>query len=76
MHTFLAVRRFEPVLEMAAVKGGWLKDYLNDHPRELAHELVDDEVVLTAAPIAMQAFLIAHVNEAFDDYGTLTRAAP
>ncbi len=74
VHTFLSVRRFEPVLEMAAVKGGWLKDYLRDHPGELDHEIVDDEVLLTAEPKAMQAFLRAHLDSAFDDYGTLKRA--
>ncbi len=74
VHTFLAVRQISPRLEMAAVKGNWLRDHLRDHPRALAHEIVEGEVLLTAQPRAMQAFLRAHMDQAFDDYGTLTRA--
>ncbi len=72
-HAFLSVRQISPRLEMAAIDGSWLKDHLVAHPHALAHEIVEDQIVLTAQPVAMQAFFSEHFDQAFDDYGTLTR---
>ena len=74
VHSFLAVRNLRPQLEFAAMNGKWLKDYLAEHPQALRHEIIDEDLLLSAQPQQMQAFLSAHLSEAFGDYGALSRA--
>ena len=57
-HTFMKVEHINATLRMAPMNPDWLNKYLEDHPDAIAHEKVDDRIVLTAKPKVIQAFLI------------------
>jgi hypothetical protein len=75
MHSFLHVRQIHPELQMAVLDPDWLKDFLAKNPEEISYEAVDDKIILTARPKALQAFLIKceGLEGAFGDYSNMTR---
>jgi hypothetical protein len=76
VHTFFLVRQVEPVLQMAAPEEDWLKRLLEREPQAIAHEILDGEVVLTAATPQLQELAIRLANSpgAFGDWSTLRKA--
>lgn len=59
IHTFLWVARLEPTPQLAMMKPDVLKKRLEVQPDAMKHETVKGDIVLTAAPPALQAFLAA-----------------
>jgi hypothetical protein len=75
VHTYLYVKAIEPDLKMAAMNPDWLKSYLADHPDAIKYEVVKDEIVLTAKPKQLQAFVVKHLKTdgAFSEIVTMKR---
>ncbi|MHC5111208.1 MAG: hypothetical protein ACYTHJ_15170 [Planctomycetota bacterium] len=78
VHTFAHVQQVEPLLKMRFPDPKWLEAYLASHPDALRHEVVDDEVLLTASSKELQKFWLSHAStdEAFGDPSRLQRSAP
>jgi hypothetical protein len=74
-HTFMLVTQIQPTLQMAFFDPDWTKAYLKEHPEAIRHEKVDDQIVLTAQPKELQAFVLQHERDAFHKMGILTRKA-
>ena len=72
VHSFMRVHRITPKLEMAPLNPDWLKTYLKEHPGAIRHEKVEDEIVLSAQPRELQAFLTQHDNDE-DVWGKFTK---
>jgi hypothetical protein len=62
VHMFVLVSQTSPKLQMRGFDEGWLKRYVEKNPRALKHEIVDNDVVLTASTKQLQRFLLSHVN--------------
>ena len=64
-----------PELKMAFFDFDWLKKYLEQNPKALAHHKEDDNIVLTAETRDLQQFVLKHLgtNELFGQMGVLTR---
>lgn len=76
VHTVLYVEQIEPELQLRALNPSWLVKYLEEQPDAVAHEKVEDGVLLTAQPKQLQAFLIRHLEtpDAFGEPSAMTRA--
>lgn len=75
VHTFYRVRQIAPELQMAAIDLEWLKKYLGEHPRALAHRTHEEDpgwIVLTAPTDELQKFVRKHADR-FKDYSHMTR---
>lgn len=59
-HTFFLVHQIEPRLRVSAMSADWLKQHLKRNPGAIRHEVVDDQIVITAPTEALQAFLAKH----------------
>lgn len=68
VHTFMRVYQVQPTLKLAMLNGRWLDDYLSEHPDSCGHEIVDNEIILTASTERLQAFLgsILETPQAFE----------
>ena len=68
-HTFILVEQIEPRLKMSTMSLKWLEEYLEQNPKALQHEQVEEGLVLTASTQDLQSFLIEHLGTegAFDD---------
>ena len=53
----------------------WLKTLLEEQPDAVAHEMVDDRILLTASPKELQAFVARYVGteDAFGDSSQMKR---
>jgi hypothetical protein len=63
VHTFMKVEQIEPTLIMSPLNPEWLGKYLEENPDAIAHDEVDDRLVLTAGTKELQAFLLEHVDD-------------
>lgn len=66
-HSFLYVESLEPRLRLAGMNPHWLERLLARNPGAIAHERRGEQIVLTAATPALQAFVLKHLatKEAF-----------
>lgn len=64
VHSFLIVSQLTPTLTFAPFDDDWVKDLLKAEPNAIRHELVGDNLVLTASTSELQAFLIKHTKTA------------
>jgi hypothetical protein len=62
VHTFMKVEQIEPTLKMATLNSEWVGKYLEENPEAVAHDEVDDRLVLTAETKELQAFLLEHAD--------------
>lgn len=75
-HTFLRVSLAGDALSIRVMNYEWLGTLLEKDPKAVAHERIEEGmVVLTAAPKELQAFLRKHLEDkdAFDDAGEYRR---
>jgi len=61
-HTFHRVRLEGDVLRIAALDPDWLQTMLQEHSLEIAHSLVDGNIVLTAPTADLQALLVRYAE--------------
>jgi len=75
VHSFLKVKQIQPTLQLSPLSPDWVEEFLEEHPEEIRHEIVDGRVVLTAKPKELQGFLIKHENTegAFEEPNDLIR---
>jgi hypothetical protein len=75
-HLLFRVRQIGPQLRMAPCEYDWLKKYLDENPKAIAHHAESDGVVLTAGTAELQKFVLAHLAEGqlFKADGVLARA--
>lgn len=75
-HTLVHVRQIEPTLQVSFPDPDWLGHLLEQNPKAVRHERVDDTVVLTASTRDLQDFFLRHLGTkgAFSKPDTLTRA--
>ena len=76
VHTFMRVQQQGDSLQMASMKSDWIKKYLQEHPDVIKHEkLDDDEILLTAQPTDLQAFLLTldKTSAAWDEGSPMIR---
>jgi len=65
-HLLIRVREFEPKLKLDFFDWDWLKKYLEENPKALAHRGIgdkDDPMVLTAEPRELQKFVLKHLKD-------------
>lgn len=74
MHTFMRVRQITPTLQVQVLSPDWIKKYLQENPGAIRYEKVDDNIVLTAQPKELQAFLVKHEKtaDAWIESGNMT----
>lgn len=63
LHTVFRVDEIGDRLVTSSLSWKWLADYLEDHPDEIAHTVVDDRVVFTDTTAALQRFLTVHASD-------------
>lgn len=75
VHSFIYVEQVEPVLKMQFVNTEWLRELLKASPNDIQHEIVDDEVILTAATPELQKFWAKHIatDDAFGESSNLIK---
>ena len=73
LHRFMRVRQVGSTLELADVDHDWLQRFLGEHPEAIAHEMVEDRIILTASSSTLQDFLVKHIytEGAFSQTDTL-----
>ena len=62
-HLLLRVGQIGPELKMAPFDYDWLKKYLDENPKAIAHHAESDGIVLTAGTADLQRFVLAHLAE-------------
>jgi hypothetical protein len=74
-HSFVRVDQIVPTLRLRDMNFDWMKNFLKDKPAALAHEKMDDAIVLTASTKDLQSFVAAHMNDEgmFDEKTELKR---
>jgi hypothetical protein len=74
-HLLVRVSQFEPTLHLALCDPDWLKKYLDQHPKAIAHHEEEGLIILTAETSDLQKFVRKHLGqgELFSDGGDLTR---
>ena len=74
-HVFMRIDEIGPKLKMTTPDADWLEKHLEENPKALKHEMVEDAVVVTAKTKALQAFLakIAKIEEAWNGLDVLER---
>lgn len=77
-HTFMRVAQIDPNLQLRMMNPGAVSDILKDDPTLLKHELVYDDIVLTAPTEQLQKFVVeyADVKDVFGDATEMTRLEP
>jgi hypothetical protein len=78
VHTFIKIEQIEPVLKMRVMNPDKLKEILEDRPKVLKHEVLEDRIVLTASTREMQKFMLQHAEDEdlFSEATTLERVRP
>ncbi|MDA1272575.1 MAG: hypothetical protein O2960_00780 [Verrucomicrobia bacterium] len=84
-HHLFRIGKIGSSLEIQILSGGWIKDWVKAHPKDIAHVRAPDpdepenpdkgEIVLTAGTEALQKFVLAHLNDEgfFDESGELRK---
>ena len=74
-HLLIRVSQFEPTLHLALCDPDWLRKYLGQHPKAIAHRTEEDFIVLTADTPDLQKFVLKHLGkgELFSDGGDMIR---
>ena len=62
VHTFAKVTQIEPALQMAFADPKWFEAHLNENPKALRHERIEDRIVLTASTQELQDFIRKHAE--------------
>ena len=63
-HFLARLTQITPTLKMAFLDPKWIKNYLHDHPAEVAHALDSSgDVILTASTRNLQLFVTAHAAD-------------
>jgi hypothetical protein len=62
-HSLLRVDQITPTLVTAGFSAQWLEEQFSKNPQAMPHVMQDDQVILTAATVEMQAFIYRHLNE-------------
>jgi hypothetical protein len=75
-HLLLRIKQIGPELRMASCDYDWLKKYLDENPKSLAHHAQADGLLLTANTAKLQRFVLAHLGpgQLFKEDGVLVRA--
>lgn len=70
LHTFMRVDQVEPTLQIAILNYDWMEEFLHLHPDAVRHVKEDTDLypdmILTAKPKELQAFLLKHEKDAFE----------
>ena len=61
LHTFYLVEQIQPELRLQTLNPKWLKNYLKKNPDALAHQKIEDYVVITASTREQQEFVLKHL---------------
>jgi hypothetical protein len=74
-HTFVHFTKKGDKVYVSVLEPKWIKEALGQKPDQMRHETINGEVVLTASPKEMQAFLLSNVRTrgAFTEPLELTR---
>ncbi len=64
VHMAIRVTQTTPQLAVKVMKPDWFKQYVADHPDEIATIKSDDEPIISASTDNIQAFLIKHAGDA------------
>ncbi len=77
-HTFMKVDQIDPNLQLRMMSPDAVSHILEDDPTLLKHELVNDDIVLTAPTEQLQKFVVeyANVEDVFGDASDMTRLEP
>ena len=62
-HLVLRAAQIEPVLKLQGFDFDWLKAYLEENPKALAHHKESGAILLTAGTADLQSFILAHLGE-------------
>jgi hypothetical protein len=63
-HLLLKMDLTEPALKLATVNPDWMKTFLKQHPKAIAHRVVSDgSIVLAASTEELQKFVLAHLDD-------------
>jgi hypothetical protein len=76
VHMIVAIEQVEPMLKATMLDVKWMKKHIEADPAAISHEIVDDNVVLTASTKELQQFFITHLatEGAYGEAMELTRA--
>ncbi len=72
-HSFMAVEVSEESLALAHMDGQWLEKHLQSAPDDLAHEVIDGDIILTAGTEALQHFVVEHYDTLFHSFDRYAR---
>jgi hypothetical protein len=62
LHTFIRVIEIDPSPRFSYLDPDWLKQFLEKNPATIRHEMVDNEILLTASSPELQKFLLAQLK--------------
>ncbi len=69
LHTIVQVDQIEPTLQINILDHNWVEEFLHLHPDAIRHVKEDTDflpnIILTAKPKELQAFLLKHEKDAF-----------
>ena len=75
VHTIMHVSQIEPTLQMSNPDVDWLRKLLEKDSGVIRHEVIDDEIFLTASTAELQAFWMEHLKSEglFEEYCDMVR---
>lgn len=78
LHWYSRLEVTDSTVTFQSLDDGWVETYVRQHPREIAHLVVDGSIIFSAAPRALQDFMRRHWEEegAWSDVVKLGRARP
>ncbi len=62
-HTFIKIDSIEPQLKMRRTINDEMKELFKEEPDAVKHELVEDEIILTASTKELQAFVLKYAYD-------------
>ena len=62
-HTFIKIDSIEPQLKMRRTINDEMKELFKEEPNAVKHELVEDEIILTASTKELQAFVLKYAYD-------------
>ncbi len=62
VHTIMHVRRIEPTLQMSSPEVDWFEKLLEQDPGFIPHEVIDDNIYLSASTARLQSFWLEHLE--------------
>ncbi len=62
-HTFIKIDSIEPKLKMRRTINDEMKELFKEEPNAVKHELVEDEIILTASTKELQAFVLKYAYD-------------